>query len=194
MAAKRPQPARDHRLGTRRNPDRTAVNRQPSRRDRHATGKTGTTWCLRSSSSKALHALACLSGSKDLLQAALGLDRDHRALAAAVRCDEGDRDRRDETPVDDVVAYWLDAAVRMALDADRLVRADEDHMERRLDAAGLDELGNEGLEALLVVGRHRSIAPRDRLQVDDLAAALTRRDRLAQFADHFVGFRQLDAQ
>jgi hypothetical protein len=39
-------------------------------------------------------------------------------------------------------------------DADRAVRADGDHIERRIEAARVDEFGNELGEALLIVRRH----------------------------------------
>ena len=43
----------------------------------------------------------------------------------------------------------------MMRNADRPVRADGDEMERRRDAAALDELGDEDREPLLIVRTHR---------------------------------------
>jgi len=40
----------------------------------------------------------------------------------------------------------------------------------------------------------RSVSPRDRLQIDDLTAALARRDHPAQFAERLVDRAKLDAQ
>ena len=63
--------------------------------------------------------------------------------------------RRDEVARRKGAAHLFAAIVAMMRDADRPVRADGDEMERRLDAAALEKLGDEGREPLLVVRTHR---------------------------------------
>lgn len=86
---------------------------------------------------------------------------DPRRPAAAVRSDDGHRDRRGHAS--DVVATdLLDVAIRMPRDADRSVEANGDHVERRIEAAAIDEFADELGEALLVELAHAGMVAKRR--------------------------------
>ena len=81
----------------------------------------------------------------------LRLDLDLCRLAAPVRSDHGQCQRRDEVARHGRADLLDIAAAAMMRDADRAVCTDGDEMERRIDAAALDEVGDESGEAFRIV-------------------------------------------